>query len=76
MASEQFADVLDVWDDSWSSAKKSLFPGPSRVMQALRALAEVGRDYFAGVRNGQALGPLEKALRAKIPLKYARQKAK
>ena len=70
-ASERYADVLEVWDDAWSSAKKSLFPGPTRVMQALQAIAEVGRAYFAALPEGQSMGPLEQAFRAKIPFKYA-----
>ena len=71
IASERYADVLEVWGDAWSSAKKSVFPGPTRVMYALQAIAEVARTYFTALQGGQTLGPLEQAFRTKIPFKYA-----
>ena len=70
-ASERHADVLEVWDDAWSSAKKSRYPSPTRVIEALGAIAETGRELFAALQAGQPIGPLEKAFRAKVPFKYA-----
>ena len=71
LASERHEDVLEIWADAWRSAKASYFPGPTRVAEALKAIAEVGRSYFAALREGQSLGPLDQAFRQKVPFKYA-----
>jgi hypothetical protein len=70
-ASERYTEVLEVWDEAWNSAKNSFFPGPTRVLQALQAIAEVGQTYFAALQAGESMGPVEQAFQAKIPFKYA-----
>jgi hypothetical protein len=71
LASERHGDILEIWDDAWKSAEASHFAGPTRVMEALTAIAEVGRNYFAALREGRSLGPLDQAFQQKIPFKYA-----
>ncbi len=71
LASEWHGDVLEIWADAWRSAKASHFPGPTRVTEVLKAIAEVGRSYFAALREGQSMGPLDQAFRQKVPFKYA-----
>ena len=71
LASQRHADILEIWDDAWSSAKKSHYPGPTRVMEALVAIAEIGRMYFEAMQAGQSIGPLDQAFREKVPFKYA-----
>jgi hypothetical protein len=69
-AAEESADVLVVWEDAAQSAEQSLFPSPAKVFRALRAIAEVGRDYFKAQRGGPSLGPVELAFRRRVPFKY------
>jgi hypothetical protein len=71
LASDRYGEMLDIWDYAWTSARESNFSGPSRVLEALQAIAEVGRRYFAALQEGQSLGPLEKLFRDRIPFKYA-----
>lgn len=70
-ANERCGDMLDIWDDAWSSAEQSNFAGPSRILEALQAIAEVGRQYFAALHSGQSIGPLEQLFRDRVPFKYA-----
>jgi hypothetical protein len=71
LASERHGDVLEVWEDAWKSAMASHFPGATRVAEALKAIAEIGRSYFSALREGHSLGPLDQAFRQRIPFKYA-----
>lgn len=70
-ASDRHGEILDIWDNAWNSAKESNFAGPCRVLEALQAIADVGRRYFAALQEGQSLGPLEQLFRDRIPFKYA-----
>jgi hypothetical protein len=70
-AGQEFADVLVVWEDATQSAERSLYSSPAKVFRALRAVAEVGRDYFRARAGGPPLGPLERAFAARVPFKYA-----
>jgi hypothetical protein len=70
-ASERHRDILEIWDDAWRSAKTSHFAGPTRVMEALIAIAETGRNYFAALREGRSMGPLDQAFHQMVPFKYA-----
>lgn len=69
-AAAEFADVLTVWEDATHSAEQSLFASPAQVFRALRAIAEVGRDYFKAQDNGPPLGPVDQAFRGRVPFKY------
>ena len=71
LASERHGDILEIWDDAWRSAEASHFAGPTRVVDALRAIAEIGRDYFAALREGRSMGPLDQAFHQRVPFKYA-----
>ena len=41
------------------------------MFRALQALAEVGRDYFQAQQGGPPLGPLDRAIRRRVPYKYS-----
>jgi hypothetical protein len=69
-AAVEFNDVLVIWESALRSAEESLFASPSQVFRALRAIAEVGRDYFSARAGGPPLGPMEQAFRNKVPFKY------
>jgi hypothetical protein len=69
--SERLGDILVIWEDAWRSAKESHFSGTTRVADALTAIADIGRSYFAAIRQGQSLGPIDRAFRQKVPFKYA-----
>jgi hypothetical protein len=69
-AASDFADVLTVWEDARRSAEESRFGMPAKVFQALRAIAEVGRDYFQAQNGGPPLGPIDRAFQARVPFKY------
>src|SRR5262249_21124877 len=71
LASELHGDILEIWEDAWRSARSSHFAGPTRVAEALKAIAEVGRSYFAALREGRSVGPLDQVFRQKVPFKYA-----
>lgn len=70
-AAERNADVLDIWNNAWTSAKCSAYPSPIRVLQVLHAIADVGRAHFAAAAAGRSLGPLEPIFQTKVPFKYA-----
>jgi hypothetical protein len=69
-AAAEFGDVLEVWDDASRSAAASPYATPAKVFQALEAIAEVGRAYFAAREGGPALGRIEQAFAARVPFKY------
>jgi len=69
-AADEFADVLVVWEDAERSAEQSLFGSPGKVFQALAAVAEVGRAYFAARDGGPPLGPVDRAFLGLVPFKY------
>ncbi|MGD1937865.1 MAG: hypothetical protein ACFCA4_09970 [Cyanophyceae cyanobacterium] len=46
-AGEDFGDVLEIWESAIASAAESQFGRPDEVYRALRAIAEIGRQYFA-----------------------------
>jgi hypothetical protein len=69
-AADDFSDVLEVWEDAVRSAAASPYAVAGKVFQALKALAEVGRAYFAAKAGGPQLGRLEQAFAARIPFKY------
>lgn len=67
-AGEEHADVLVIWESAEQSAAKSESSHGGAVLRALGAIAEVARALF---RDGpDALGPLDKALAARVPFKY------
>jgi hypothetical protein len=70
-ASDRYGEILDIWDNAWNSAKGSNFAGPTRILEALQAIAEIGRRYFTALQDEQSLGPLEQLFRDRIPFKYA-----
>ena len=70
-ASDRYGEILDIWDNAWNSAKGSNFAGPTRILEALQAIAEIGRRYFTALQEEQSLGPLEQLFRDRIPFKYA-----
>lgn len=55
-AASEFSDVLTVRDDAWESAEASRYVSPANVYRALRAIAEVGRDYFAALCGKPSAG--------------------
>jgi hypothetical protein len=69
-AADEFADILVVWEDAEQSAEQSLFGSPSKVFQALEAVAEVGRAYFKARNGGPPLGPVDRAFNSRVPFKY------
>jgi hypothetical protein len=69
-AAADFADIIDVWHDADTSAAASSFAVAEKAYQALQAIAEVGRAYFAARDGGQALGPLDLAFAGRVPFKY------
>ena len=69
-AAGDFADVLEVWEDAERSAAESSFAATAKVYQALRAIAEVGRAYFAARDGGPPVGPIDKAFLKWVPFKY------
>ncbi len=69
-AAVEFADVLIVWEDARHSAAESPFGMAAKVFQALRAIAEVGRDYFHAQNGGPPVGPIDRAFQARVPFKY------
>jgi hypothetical protein len=69
-AAEDFADVLEIWDDANRSASASLYRTPAKVYRALQAIAEVGRAYFQARDGGPPLGPVERAFACRVPFKY------
>lgn len=70
-AAAEFNDILNMWDDAVRSAEESRFASPAQVFRALRAVAEVGRDYFAAREGGPPLGPIELAFEKRVPFKYS-----
>ncbi|MCI0701723.1 MAG: hypothetical protein L0241_11625 [Planctomycetia bacterium] len=70
-AAAEFADILVIWDDALRAAEQSRFAHPTQVFRALRAIAEVGRVYFAAQEEGPQLGPVEHAFASRIPFKYS-----
>lgn len=69
-AAVDFVDTLTVWEDAVRAAEGSLFASPDQVYRALRAIAEVGRDYFSARSSGTGVGPLDQAFQKRIPYKY------
>jgi hypothetical protein len=69
-AGEEFGDVLAVWEDATDSARRTGSNRAGGVYRALRALAEVGRVYFAARREGRPMGPVDQAIRSRVPYKY------
>ncbi len=70
IAEVEFGDVLTVWTDARRSAQQSPFSSPGKVYRALKAIAEVGRDYFRSHETGVTLGPVEQAFASRVPFKY------
>ncbi len=71
VAAAEYPDVLCVWEDALRSAADSRFASPAQVLRALRAISEVGRLYFKALDGGPPLGPVDRALSAHVPFKYA-----
>jgi hypothetical protein len=69
-AAAEFSDVLEVWEDAVRSAAASPYAVPAKVFQALEAIAEVGRSYFAAKEGGPPLGRIEQAFANRVPFKY------
>jgi hypothetical protein len=69
-AAADFSDVLEVWEDAVRSAAASPYAVPAKVFQALKAIAEVGRAYFAAKEGGPPLGRIEQAFAVRVPFKY------
>jgi hypothetical protein len=69
-AAVEFADILTVWEEAEESATQSPFAMPAKIIQALRAVAEVGRAYFLARDGGLPLGPLDRAFLRRVPFKY------
>src|SRR5690349_20210971 len=67
LAADRHGDILDIWEDARRSAEESHISSPTRVLDALRAIAEVGRAYFRTTGNGQSLGPLDQAFHQRVP---------
>jgi hypothetical protein len=70
-AGDEFADVLSVWDSAAEAAGQSDGNQPDQVFRALQAIAEVGRLYFQARQAGRSMGPLDRALRSRVPFKYS-----
>jgi hypothetical protein len=70
-AASELSDVLEVWEDAVHSAAASPYAAPAKVLQALQAIAELGRAYFAAKDGGTPLGPIEQFFQARVPFKYA-----
>jgi hypothetical protein len=70
VAATEFSDVLEVWEDAVRSAEASPYAVAAKVFQALKAIAEVGRAYFAARESGAPLGCIEGAFAARVPFKY------
>lgn len=69
-AADHFSDVLWAWEDARRSAEESPFASPAQVWRALRAIAEVGREYFAAADGDAPLGPIDQAFSRRVPFKY------
>jgi hypothetical protein len=69
-AAAEFSDVLEVWEDAVCSAAASPYAVAAKVFQALKAIAEVGRSYFAAKEGGPPLGRIEQAFAGRVPFKY------
>ncbi len=70
-AETEWADILEVWSSAQESAGESGFLNPEKVYLALQAIGEVGRDYFSSQDGGEPLGPLDQAIRSRVPFKYS-----
>jgi hypothetical protein len=69
-AATDFADILIVYEEALISGRRSGSNRASGVYRALAAIAEVGRMYFEARQAGKPMGPVDEALRSRIPFKY------
>jgi hypothetical protein len=68
-AAAEFSDVFEVWEDAVRSSAASPYAVADKVFQALKAIAEVGRAYFAAKEGGPPLGRIEQAFTVRVPFK-------
>jgi hypothetical protein len=70
LAAERLGDALVVWDSARASASRSDYDRPGEVYDALLALHEVARTYFATRDAGRPMGPWDQAF-AQRGFRYA-----
>lgn len=66
---QEFDDILIIWEDAKKSAKQSNYGRPTKVYEALNAIAVVGRRYF-GIDKSKLIDGLDKAFKER-GFKYA-----
>jgi hypothetical protein len=60
-AKEDFEDIFRVWDNAIETAELLTFKPWTRVYQAFKTLADIGRMYFLHTSVGLSMGPWENA---------------